>query len=98
MVFALLADHRRLGRIQLSRQWQRLCADGGFGFLRLRGLAGLFAFAGLAPLGGLFAGALADAGGTPLAFLVAGSVGLVMTLAAVRTVYGGRWRAVLTTT
>jgi MFS family permease len=58
----------------------------------------LFAFAGLAPLGGLLAGALADAGGTTLAFLVAGSVGVVMTLAAVRTVYGGRWRAVLTTT
>jgi MFS family permease len=50
----------------------------------------LFAFAGLAPLGGLFAGWLADVGGTPLAFIVAGATGLVMTLAAVREVYGGR--------
>ncbi len=58
----------------------------------------LFAFAGLAPLGGLLAGWLADVGGTQLAFLVAGVTGLVMTLAAIRTVYGGRWRAVLTTT
>ncbi len=58
----------------------------------------LFAFAGLAPLGGLLAGWLADVGGTPLAFVVAGVTGVVMTLAAVRTVYGGRWRAVLTTT
>jgi predicted MFS family arabinose efflux permease len=50
----------------------------------------LFAFAGLAPLGGLFAGWLADVGGTALAFFVAGSVGLAMTLAAVHEVYGGR--------
>jgi MFS family permease len=50
----------------------------------------LFAFAGLAPLGGLFAGWLADIGGTQLAFLVAGVTGLLMTLAVVREVYGGR--------
>jgi MFS family permease len=50
----------------------------------------LFAFAGIEPLGGLFAGWLADVGGTPLAFIVAGATGLVMTLAAVREVYGGR--------
>jgi MFS family permease len=37
----------------------------------------LFAFAGLAPIGGLVAGWLADEGGTPLAFGVAGAVGLV---------------------
>jgi MFS family permease len=37
----------------------------------------LFAFVGLAPLGGLFAGALADLGGTPLAFAVAGASSLV---------------------
>jgi MFS family permease len=55
----------------------------------------LFAFAGLAPLGGLLAGWLADVGGTPLAFFVAGSVGLAMTLAAVHEVYGRR--AALTT-
>ena len=55
----------------------------------------LFAFAGLAPLGGLFAGWLADIGGTQLAFFVAGSVGLAMTLVAVREVYGRR--AALTT-
>ena len=57
----------------------------------------LFAFAGLAPLGGLFAGWLADVGGTSLAFLVAGVTGLVMTLAAVRTVYGRRRGLALTT-
>jgi MFS family permease len=39
----------------------------------------LFAFAGLAPLGGLFAGWLVEVGGTPLAFAVAGAVGLAMT-------------------
>ena len=37
----------------------------------------LFAFAGLAPLGGLVAGWLAELGGTPLAFGVAGVAGLV---------------------
>ena len=36
----------------------------------------LFAFAGLAPLGGLLAGWLAELGGTPLAFGVAGLSGL----------------------
>jgi MFS family permease len=55
----------------------------------------LFAFAGLAPLGGLLAGWLADVGGTPLAFFVAGSVGVAMTLAAAHEVYGRR--AALTT-
>jgi MFS family permease len=54
----------------------------------------LFAFAGLAPLGGLLAGWLSDVGGTELAFLVAGGTGLVMTLAAMRELYGHR--AVLT--
>jgi MFS family permease len=38
----------------------------------------LFAFAGLAPVGGLVAGWLADVGGTQLAFAVAGSAGLVI--------------------
>jgi MFS family permease len=52
----------------------------------------LFAFAGLAPLGGLLAGWLSDVGGTQLAFLVAGSTGLLMTLAALREVYGGARR------
>ena len=37
----------------------------------------LFAFVGLAPLGGLFAGWLADLGGTPLAFSIAGATSLV---------------------
>jgi MFS family permease len=57
----------------------------------------LFAFAGLAPLGGLLSGWLSDVGGTELAFTVAGLTGLAMTLVAVREVYGrsGR-RAVLT--
>ena len=36
----------------------------------------LFAFLGLAPVGGLFAGWLAEVGGTSLAFVVAGSVSL----------------------
>jgi len=36
----------------------------------------LFAFAGLAPVGGLVSGLLAELGGTPLAFGVAGAIGL----------------------
>jgi MFS family permease len=48
----------------------------------------LFALAGLAPLGGLLAGWLSNVGGTPLAFVVAGATGVVMTLAAVRVLYG----------
>jgi len=39
----------------------------------------LFAFAGLAPLGGLLAGWLSELGGTGLAFLVAGLSGALMT-------------------
>jgi len=42
----------------------------------------LFAFVGLAPLGGLLAGWLADAGGTALAFSVAGGVSLAASVAA----------------
>ncbi len=42
----------------------------------------LWAFAGLAPLGGLLAGWLTEVGGTSLAFGVAGITGLVMTFAA----------------
>ncbi|MBA2384778.1 MAG: MFS transporter [Actinobacteria bacterium] len=42
----------------------------------------LWAFAGLAPVGGLLAGWLVDVGGTPLSFSVAGAVGLAMTLLA----------------
>jgi MFS family permease len=56
----------------------------------------LFAFAGLAPLGGLLTGWLSEVGGTQLAFLVAGCTGLVMTLLALREVYGRHHRAVLT--
>ena len=56
----------------------------------------LFAFAGLAPLGGLFTGWLSEVGGTQLAFLVAGVTGLVMTLVALREVFGRHHRAVLT--
>ncbi len=45
----------------------------------------LFAFAGLAPIGGLLAGWLTDVGGTELAFLVGGAAGLAMAaLAATR--------------
>jgi MFS family permease len=50
----------------------------------------LFAFAGLAPLGGLLAGWLSEVGGTQLAFAVAGVTGLVMTAAAVRELHGRR--------
>ena len=50
----------------------------------------------LAPLGGLLTGWLAEVGGTQLAFLVAGGTGLVMTLVALREVYGRHQRAVLT--
>ena len=44
----------------------------------------LWAFAGLAPLGGLLAGFLTEVGGTQLAFLVSGGTGLLMTLLAAR--------------
>ena len=44
----------------------------------------LWAFAGFAPLGGLLAGWLTEVGGTQLAFFVAGTTGLVMTLLAAR--------------
>jgi MFS family permease len=54
----------------------------------------LWAFAGLAPLGGLLAGFLTDVGGTQLAFLVSGGTGVVMTLAAAREL-DVRRRAVL---
>jgi MFS family permease len=50
----------------------------------------LFAFAGLAPLGGLLAGWLAEIGGTSLAFYVAGVTGLLMTLLAMRELHVGR--------
>jgi MFS family permease len=50
----------------------------------------LFAFAGLAPLGGLLAGWLSELGGTQLAFGVAGVTGLAMTLTAFRELYGRR--------
>jgi MFS family permease len=40
----------------------------------------LWAFAGFAPVGGLFAGWLVDLGGTQLSFTVAGLTGLAMTL------------------
>jgi len=44
----------------------------------------LWAFAGLAPLGGLFAGWLCAIGGTQLSFAVAGATGLLMAALAVR--------------
>jgi MFS family permease len=50
----------------------------------------LFAFAGLAPVGGLVAGWLAEVGGTELAFSVAGAVCLAMSLAAFATVTRSR--------
>ena len=39
----------------------------------------LFAFVGLAPLGSLLSGALVEVGGTALAFVIAGTVGLAAT-------------------
>ena len=48
----------------------------------------LFAFAGLAPIGGLMAGWLAELGGTPLAFGVAGASGLVAVGWASRELFG----------
>jgi MFS family permease len=42
----------------------------------------LWAFAGLAPVGGILAGWLSEVGGTPLAFTVAGTTGLAMTVVA----------------
>jgi MFS family permease len=48
----------------------------------------LFAFAGLAPIGGLLAGGLADVGGTELAFGVAGAAGLAVTAFAVTRLRG----------
>ena len=50
----------------------------------------LFAFAGLAPIGGLVAGWLADQGGTPLAFGVAGAAGLTVATWAARELAVGR--------
>jgi MFS family permease len=44
----------------------------------------LWAFAGLAPLGGLFAGWLCEVGGTQLSFTVAGATGLLMAALAAR--------------
>jgi MFS family permease len=44
----------------------------------------LWAFAGLAPIGGLFAGWLCEVGGTRLSFAVAGTTGLVIAALALR--------------
>jgi len=44
----------------------------------------LWAFAGFAPVGGLFAGWLVDLGGTQLSFTIAGLTGLAMTLLTAR--------------
>ena len=55
----------------------------------------LFAFAGLAPLGGLLAGWLAEVGGTELAFGVAGATGLTMALVAWRSRAGTQRRPAL---
>jgi MFS family permease len=43
----------------------------------------LFSFVGLAPLGSLLSGGLVEVGGTRLAFLVSGSVGLAATVFAI---------------
>lgn len=54
----------------------------------------LWAFAGLAPVGGLLAGWLTDVGGTQLSFGVGGAVGLVMSALAARELTLGRTLAV----
>ena len=56
----------------------------------------LFAFAGLAPLGSLLAGWLAEVGGTQLAFGLAGVSGLLMTALAFREVKPRGWRRAFT--
>jgi len=56
----------------------------------------LFAFAGLAPIGGLVAGWLAEQGGTALAFGVAGVAGLCASAWAVRELAVARPRAART--
>jgi len=48
----------------------------------------LFVFAGLAPIGGLLAGWLAEVGGTSLALVVAGGIGLAATLVAAARLRG----------
>jgi MFS family permease len=53
----------------------------------------LFAFAGLAPIGGILAGWLAELGGTPLAFGVAGTSGIVAVVWASRQLFGTGARA-----
>ena len=50
----------------------------------------LFAFVGLAPFGSLLSGALVELGGTRLAFVVAGVVGLVATAYAALATRGGQ--------
>ena len=55
----------------------------------------LWAFAGLAPLGGLLAGWLTEVGGTQLSFAVAGSTGLLMAALASRELNQRRVAAVL---
>ena len=50
----------------------------------------LWAFAGLAPIGGLLAGWLCEVGGTQLSFTVAGATGLAMTAVALRRVVSFR--------
>jgi MFS family permease len=53
----------------------------------------LWAFAGLAPLGGLFAGWLCEVGGTQLSFAVSGSTGLLIAALATRELGLTRRRA-----
>jgi MFS family permease len=55
----------------------------------------LFAFGGLAPLGGLLAGWLSEVGGTELAFLVAGVTGVAMTVLALLQLRRGDRRIVM---
>ena len=55
----------------------------------------LWAFAGLAPVGGLLAGWLTEVGGTQLAFTIAGATGLAITAVASRRVIAPRPLAAL---
>jgi MFS family permease len=56
----------------------------------------LWAFAGFAPVGGLFAGWLVDLGGTQLSFTIAGLTGLAMTLLTARQLVSIRREATAT--
>ena len=77
--------HGRLLHASGRRTRTRSCSSRAPDHLRGRVVSlYLWAFAGLAPVGGLLAGWLCDIGGTQLSFAVAGATGLVMAALAAR--------------